>query len=488
LDLIRKTLSHLLFPARKKRQLTFKINSTDRKSVVLLKSETLTIGVSKLPRLSELDFARVGTLSEHLLLQHLGGSPLFSHDSSVESIYAEVVSSSKNEKTWRVEFRPAQKFSDGSSLSASNWYHSIARNIKHGLGVHFNPKIEILGGDKAIDGYCSGLRLANNCVTLTLCNSNLLFRRLIGKIESSVLPISHSTSNASLTLDSPTSGPYHIENTRDSSLVLRLNPHYPFCRKPRFGRIELLQAQDEKLYELRTSDEVDFIFPDANWPEEYPNDLGQAHPYHGETIFLSFRDNSSSWSKDISLRKSLRTRLSRMPNLPDLTRTDTLLQGSGLGRIPSAPELNLGNERLPNISIAAVNSPRSHAVLNELSQFVDLKIIWVSKFGSLFEGEAINSDAFLGWNDFTSKDPYISLYNALNPNRPLFHNAEMFRTYLAEAERTDDSLGRSQIYQKLQTNVISESGTIPLYTSWRYSYVSSEIGLENLVGTCFWTL
>ena len=359
--------------------------------------QTLKIGVPSLPSVDDLDFGRVRTLAVHETLQYLGGAPLFSYDKHLEAIYASSADPNEDFTQWVVRFDPKARFSDGTPLTAAHWYHSIARNIRFGAGVHFNPKIELVGGTQSQDGYCEGLELSGNEVRLKLVKPNRSLRRLIGKIEATVLPITSAESSFFDLMGAPSSGPFKLVDRTADEFLLERNPFYPH-RNSRsiFDAIQIKAAGDEELFERRRAKELDFIFPAGVPPVRTQALLGQAYPYHGETIFLSFRNCNSDWSSNPILRATLSARLAERPALDGLDKTSVIFQKKGLGRLSSAPTLEDSGIPLPVLSIAAVESQRARKVLGAIGSLVPLEVIWVANFNELFKSPANETHAFLG--------------------------------------------------------------------------------------------
>ena len=139
---------------------------------IAMGNNMLTVGIPKVPDVALLDFAKVPTLDCLQTMTMVGGSPFYSYDNHLEKIYFKRVTPSSDYKTWDFEFIDNARFSDGTPLTATHWYHSIARAVKLGLGVHFNPREELVGAKESKDGYCGGLQITGNTVTLRLVQSN----------------------------------------------------------------------------------------------------------------------------------------------------------------------------------------------------------------------------------------------------------------------------------------------------------------------------
>lgn len=460
----------------------------------------LTVAYRSIPALEELDFAVVRTLDVHEMLILLGGSPLFTVGDYIENIYAEDVESSDDYSLWFVHFRKGMKFSDGSSLTAAHWYHSIARAIRVGAGVHFNPRKDILGADSAKDGYCEGLSLNGQVVRIELKEPNRNFSRLIGKVEASILPIHDASTNELELLRGPVSGPYMISSYEQKRVVLQLNKNFPGHKeRAQFQTLVIRQMSDEAAFEARIRGEVDFISP-LSVPQKTVRDqllaVSQAHRDFAQTTFLSFRffsgatESDRPWQHIAQCRRGLAEKLSDLPNVAGLEKTSTILMGAGLGRIAEEPpiaQVALGS--MPRLTLAAVDRPHCRQIVEYLSNCgINLSVTWVKSFNELYSGEAAKTDALIGWNDFCAEDPYISFYNALNPDRPLFLDDGTMRARLAKIQMTTDRTMLDREYQELHKQLLESAAVIPIFGQWYESFAARELDLSKMRGGVLWTM
>lgn len=457
----------------------------------------LTVAYAQVPNVKDLDFTRVRTVAEHDTLILLGGGPLFSSGEHLEKIYCSKYSPNRDASAWTITFSGNAKFSDGSSLTAKHWYESLARAVRLGAGVHFNPKRDLRGGETTSNGYCEGLQLKGNSVVLTLNQPNKLFYRMLGRVEATVLPISNSFDF----FQSPSSGPYRVREQSESHLLLEINSHYPGHNgRAQFSLIEITQMNDAEAVQARISSAADFIFPmsvQGGVMQKKLRSTSKVFRDFGQTMFLAFRPHASSlnrpWHADALLRAALSVRLRKCPPVEGYEKTTSILSGKGLGRmkgpvrLPSRPS----RKSLPALTVATVNRPVALRVLEYLKQ-AGLNVRWylVDSFNDLYsDPKALACDAILGWSDFSAPDPYINLYNALNPDRPLFFDPSGgYRSRLIAAQSVKTTAAKGAAYRVLQGEMLKSGLVIPIYQYWFDAYAAKHLDLRGLVGGALWTI
>lgn len=457
----------------------------------------LTVALPSLPKLEDLDFAVARTLDVHTVLLQLIGAPLFSWGPHIENIYATNVTCSEDFKTWTVSFSRNAKFSDGTPLMAKHWYHSIARTIQKGAGVHFNPKKDLVGGDKTKDGYCEGLQLIDNQVCLYLKEPNKNFPRLLGKVEATILPIQDNHTYQIDLIKGPSSGPYSLESYSEKKITLKLNPHFPAHQsRAQFERIEIHAMSDEEAIEARLQEKVDLIFPLTQPSLSIRTKLqkqSQTHRNFGHTYFIGFRNKPKSpWQQKPELRQALATLLSQIPPLEPFEKTSTLLIGEGMGRLSKGPlfRTSLATTDLPPLSIAAVDKPITRHIIHFLeTSGLSIKTTWVKTFNDLYSEKNLQTDAIIGWNDFCGKDPYIALYNALNPDRPLWaDHGNVLRQKLTQIQSIDDLQEKDRAYQELHRTILENALAIPVFQQWFDAFADPSLNLKTMHGSALWTI
>lgn len=461
----------------------------------------LTVAYAQVPSVKDLDFTRVRTVAEHDILILLGGAPLFSSGEHLEKIYCSKYSANRDSSTWTITFSEKAKFSDGSRLTAAHWYESLARAVRMGSGVHFNPKRELVGGATSSSGYCEGLQLKGNSVILRLNQPNKLFYRMLGRVESTVLPIHDPKAFLFDFFQSPSSGPYRVREQTTSHLLLEINPNYPGHKeRAQFPLIEITQMDDASAVKSRIDGSVDFIFPMSVQnlaTQKKLRSKSRVFRDFGQTMFLAFRPHTNTeyrpWHTDNSLRSALSALLRRCPKFEGYKKTTSILSGEGLGRIGKTPALmsRATKKVMPSLTVAAVNRPAVVHVLEYLKRS-GLDVSWhlVDGFNDLYsDPKALVCDAILGWNDFSAPDPYISLYNAVNPDRPLFADPDgTFRARLIAAQAAKTSSAKSAAYRSLQIDILKGGLVIPIYKYWFDAYAAKNLDLRSLVGGALWTL
>jgi hypothetical protein len=257
---------------------------------------------------------------------------------------------------------------------------------------------------------------------------------------------------------------------------------------------------DEEAYELKISRQVDFIFPRNNPSVETRQRLletSQLYQKTGYTVFLSFRTKGAiqgktiEWNQKLKYRTALAALLRNIPPFPGYEKTSSLLMGKGLGRIQKFPAFNdaITVSQLPAMSVAAVKSPVCEAIFDFLKKSgMRLEMIWVNHFNDLYTGVAAETNAFIGWNDFIGYDPYVSLYNALNPERLLFWDDGTFRSELQEIQNIEDETQKDAAYQKFHFSILEEAAVMPVFSVWQDYYSNKELNITAIKGIALWTV
>ena len=455
----------------------------------------LTVALPSIPKLEDLDFAVVRTLDVHEILIQLIGAPVFSWGAHIENIYANKVTSSDDFNLWTVHFAKDAKFSDGSPLTAENWYHSIARTIRAGVGIHFNPKKDLVGGGHSKDGYCEGLKLEGNQVQLRINEANKNFPRLIGKVEATILPIYNDKPYQLNLIKGSQSGPCIMESYSAEKITLRLNPHFPAHKgRVQFKEVEIRRMTDAEAFEARIKGGVDFIFPTTPPPSNTRAKLeksSQVYRDFGHTYFLGFRNHARAWLQNVGARQSLAAILSQAPQLEAFEKTNTLLIGKGFGRLASGPKFSsqLQAGDLLSLTLAAVDKPVSRHIVDFLEKSgVSAKVTWVKSFNELYSESARKTDAIIGWNDFCGEDPYISFYNALNPDRLLWADDDELRKKLTKIQAIDDATKKDAAYKEFHKALLESAIVIPIFEQWFDAFANPSLNLKSMLGSALWTI
>jgi MarR-like DNA-binding transcriptional regulator SgrR of sgrS sRNA len=387
-------------------------------------------------------------------------------------------------------------------LVAEHWYFSVARAIKKGRGIHFDPKRDLVGGLEAVDGFCEGLSSSDNSVTLRLKEPNKLYKRLLGRIEASVLPLTRENRNDQChPFRTAGAGPYVFHGMEKNKISMRINENFP-GHKNRIAapQINILAVPDEEAFELRIKGEVDFIFPRYNPPTEIREKLlsrSQLYQESGYVVFISFRarassrNNVSEWTQSPKYRTALAALTRNIPPLYGYEKTSSLLLGKGMGRLQDFPSFNeaLPANKLPPISLAAVQSRANEAIIDYLQRAgVRAEIFWVKQTNDLFTGKAGDTDAFICSYDFIGHDPYVSFYTTLNPERPLILDDGKFRSELQEIQNIEDESQKDAAYQKLHYRILESAAAIPIFLSWQEYFAAKELNLRDMKGFALWTI
>jgi ABC-type oligopeptide transport system substrate-binding subunit len=160
---------------------------------------------------------------------------------------------SRDGKTYTFTVRRGIRFSDGKTLTASNFARAIERDLSPvmdtGAGPDWYGLDTVAGAEAYAEGKAkavSGVRAAGYRLTfqLTRPTPDFLARMAIPFLcpVSLTLPFDPEGANAPL----PGSGPYYIAAyVRDERIVLKPNPNYHGSRRPHLGQIVITLGADQ---------------------------------------------------------------------------------------------------------------------------------------------------------------------------------------------------------------------------------------------------
>jgi MarR-like DNA-binding transcriptional regulator SgrR of sgrS sRNA len=329
-----------------------------------------------------------------------------------------------------------------------------------------------------------------------------LYKRLLGRIEASILPLTRENLyDRCHPFHTAAAGPYVFQSMDKNKISMRINANYP-GHKNRIAapQIDILAVPDEEAYELRIRGEVDFIFPRYNPPAITREKLmatGQLYQESGYLVFISFRakaiseDRVSEWTQSPKYRTALAALTRKIPSLYGFEKTFSLLLGKGMGRLQDFPSFNerVPVHKLPPISLAAVPSGANEAIIDYLQRAgVRAEIFWVKQTNDLFTGKAGDTDAFICNYDFIGVDPYVSFYTTLNPERPLILDDGKFRSLLQEIQNIETEAEKDAAYQKLHYRILESAAAIPIFLSWQEYFAAKKLNLQSMRGFALWTM
>ena len=144
---------------------------------------------------------------------------------------------------------------------------------------------------------------------------------------------------------------------------------------------------------------------------------------------------------------------------------------------------------MPPLSLAAVDRKYTRHIVDALGAAgIEVKVNWVSDFNGLYAGSALDCDAMIAWNDFCGEDPYLSFYNALNPDRPLFPDNGEARRELNRIQQETDRARRDLAYRRLHEALLASFRVIPIYHYWMDAYAAKGLNISSIKGGILWTL
>jgi len=454
----------------------------------MFQAKCLSVSIPSLPPFESLDFNSVTNLGQFQILGLLGSGPVFSWENFIEQLYVSRIEMSPDATKWTFHFKEGLKFSDDSPLNAQDWYNSIRRTIRAGVGVHFNPKRDLIGGAESPDGTCEGLVLKENKVELALNAPNINLPRLVGKPDASIL--THSVIEGASLKDAATSGPFSLSQYEPKNCCFIRNPNYPGFENSDFDSLEIKVLPDGDAISHAIGGKLDLYYPGIPFGMDARAKLTKAGTFQrlfGMTVFLSFRNRYSREWSDIRLRRTLAAVLNEFKEVSS-EETRVLLQGPGLGRIfLERHKREVSIRTLPVLSLAIVDSPLNRNICDHLSNSgLKLEILLVSQFSELYENRAGNTDAILVSTDFSAPDAYVSFYNALNPDRALIPDDGSYRQMLADSQLVLTPEERDQKYKILHQTILSDAWTIPICAYWSEFFASQRVVVSGMKGFAWW--
>ncbi len=123
-----------------------------------------------------------------------------------------------------------------------------------------------------------------------------------------------------------------------------------------------------------------------------------------------------------------------------------------------------------------------------LAEYLVLLYLGGAPLNDLYEGEALTTTAFIGWNDFNGQDPYVSFDNALNPDRLLFLDDGNFRYELQEIQDIENESEKDVAYKNYHFRLLEEVAAIPIFSNWQEYFAAKELDIRSMKGFALWTI
>jgi hypothetical protein len=462
----------------------------------------IKILISRLPRIEMMDFVRVHTSIEYILLYQLAGTLFNIKNGVLKKKYISSYNISENYKTFDLFITKDYKFNDGRVIDAEIISISLKRCAIIGAGVHFNPKRDLLDLDKlkTIFDDVAGIKILSKFhLQLKTLYPNPRFLYNLARIEATPVHPECIKKDLSIDITGPSCGPYKFyKNTKDS-LVYKSNNKVPL------EFIKFSQSASESMYDALLKNRVHYIMPnkppDKVVLKKMLNKNIQKHRFFGVTYWLTINLTSSIFQEQ-EIRRQLFCDVRSMQLTEKLDKVvikaNQLFMGKGPGRL-SKNEINqliFTQDRLPK--------SRSATKINFLGliddQIILATIQYLKKIGWNVQEtlvcdyptmtQYINKnqyDIMVVNTDLCNKDLYNGLYNCFNPDRQLICDPTGdYRKTLIKSGFIKSLRFRSKIYKKIALSLLKNNSIAPICWYWKDFYASNKLNLQNLEGAEFW--